>query len=70
MTAQVEWKSLESLIEEFLEDYELYGEDEEGRDACYIPTESDCYMIFDAVMGMLSDPEIVEKLKEVLTDEK
>lgn len=64
------WQTLNELIREFIEDYELLGEDAEGRDAYHTPTEFECYLIHDFVMGMLSDPEIKEKLKEVLTSEK
>ncbi len=48
------WTALaEPLIDEFLEDYEMAGEDEGGRDACYAPTEGERALIKDAVMGLL-----------------
>lgn len=48
------WAALtEPLIDEFLEDYEMVGEDEAGRDACHVPTEGERFLIKDAVMGLL-----------------
>ena len=48
------WAALsEPLIDEFLEDYEMVGEAEDGRDACHAPTEGERFLIKDAVMGLL-----------------
>lgn len=43
----------EAMIDEFLEDYEMIGESEDGRDACYAPNENDKALIKDAVFCLL-----------------
>ncbi len=44
----------EKYIDEYLEDYELFGEDDAGRDCCYTPNENDKALIKDAMMGFTS----------------
>lgn len=54
------WAALtEPLIDEFLEDYEMVGEDEAGRDACHVPTEGERALIKDAIMGLLAEADSV-----------
>jgi len=48
---------LEQIIDGYLEDYELIGEDEAGRDGCYRPTETERGLIKDAFMGLLAHDE-------------
>lgn len=43
----------ESVIDEFLEDYEMIGESEDGLEGCYVPDENDKALIKDAVFGLL-----------------
>ncbi len=45
----------EAEIDEYLEDYEMRGNDEDGRDACHTPTEGERLLIKDAIMGLLAD---------------
>jgi hypothetical protein len=45
----------EQQIDAFLEDYEMVGEAEDGRDACYTPTEGDKVLIKDAFLSLLAD---------------
>lgn len=45
----------EADIDSFLEDYEMRGEAEDGRDTCYTPTEGERFLIKDAIMGLLAD---------------
>jgi hypothetical protein len=49
--------SQERVIDEYLSDYEMIGETEDGRDACYTPTDGDRALIKDAIMGLLSTDE-------------
>jgi hypothetical protein len=50
------WTRLtEERLDSYLEDYEMVGESEDGRDACYTPTEGERHLIKDAVMGFLAD---------------
>ena len=59
------WDAItEPFIDAFLEDYEMCGEDEIGRDACYLPTENDKALIKDAVMGLLHDAEEQARTQE------
>ena len=46
---------LESIIDDYLEDYEMRGEDEDGRDACHTPSDGERFLIKDAIMGLLAD---------------
>lgn len=45
----------ESDIDEFLEEYEMRGEKEDGRDARYVPTDEEKVLIKDAIISFLSD---------------
>jgi hypothetical protein len=48
------WTALtEAFIDEYLADYEMRGEDEDGRDACHKPTDGEQFLIKDAIMGLL-----------------
>lgn len=52
------WNALtEQRLDDFLEDYEMVGESEDGRDACYHPTDGERFLIKDAVMGFLADAD-------------
>jgi len=54
-----DWTAIEAAIHAYVEDYEMVGEDEEGRDGCYTPTETERDIITDAVMGLLADTDFV-----------
>lgn len=41
----------------FLADYELRGEDEDGRDGCYRPNDTERYLIEDFVWGLMEDAD-------------
>ena len=45
----------EPQIDEYLADYEMRGEDEDGRDARHVPSDTDKAVIKDAVMGLLAE---------------
>ncbi len=47
--------SMEQAVDEFLADYEMRGEDAEGRDGCYRPTADELFVIKDAIMGLMAD---------------
>jgi hypothetical protein len=50
------WAALtEAFIDEYLADYEMRGEDEDGRDACHKPTDGEQLLIKDAIMGLLQE---------------
>jgi hypothetical protein len=58
--AAAKWESLtEALVDEYLEDYEMVGEDEQGRDACYTPNDREKALIKDFVMGLFQEAELV-----------
>lgn len=53
------WRALtEAALDEYLEDYETRGEDEDGCDACHVPSEAEKFVIKDAIMGFLADAEM------------
>lgn len=47
----------EANIDAYLEDYEMRGEDEAGRDGSYTPTEGDRALIKDFVFGLLAEAQ-------------
>ena len=49
--------NLEVIIDAFIEDYEMIGETEDGRDACHTPTEGERALIKDAICGLLVDTD-------------
>lgn len=42
----------EAQIDDYIEDYEMRGEDADGRDACHTPTADERALIKDAIMGL------------------
>jgi hypothetical protein len=54
-----DWRKIHEAIDLYLEDYELRGEDENGAEGCYTPTDMDRYMISDAINGLFSDDEFM-----------
>lgn len=61
----------EAEIDEYLEDYEMRGNDEDGRDACHTPTEGERLLIKDAIMGLLADTRPAPAAQAVpMTDEQ
>lgn len=52
----------DQIAQEYVADYEMCGEDEEGRDGVYNPTDVERYMILDAVRGLLAEPEFIAAL--------
>ena len=49
--------NLEVIIDAFIEDYEMVGETEDGRDACHTPTDGERALIKDAICGLLADTD-------------
>lgn len=47
----------EAMVDKFLEDYEMRGEDEQGRDACHAPSEGERVLIKDAIMGLFAEAD-------------
>lgn len=54
-----DWSTIDAAIREYLDNYELIGEDDSGADACYTPTERELYLIYDAINGLLADENFV-----------
>lgn len=54
-----DWSVIDAAIREYLDDYELIGEDDAGADAYYTPTERELYLIYDAINGLLADDSFV-----------
>lgn len=48
---------LEKVIDDYIEDYEMVGESEDGRDAIYTTTENDKALLKDAILGLLVDTD-------------
>ncbi len=60
---QVNWPAVEARISEFVGEYEMVGEDEQGRDGRYTPNESERALILDAMHGALADAELMALLR-------
>lgn len=52
-------QNVDQIVDEYIQEYELRGEDEEGRDGVYSPNETERYMIADAIYGLLAEPEFI-----------
>lgn len=56
-TTRPDGDDLEKIIDDYLEDYEMIGEDEAGREGWYTPTERERAIAKDAIMGLLAHDE-------------
>jgi hypothetical protein len=61
--APLDWTKIEAAIHAYVEDYEMLGEDDSGRDGCYSPTETERGLITDAIMGLLADDDFMAALR-------
>ena len=61
----VDWRAVEGRISEFVGEYEMLGEDGQGRDGCYTPNEHERALILDAMHGLLADDELITLLRSV-----
>lgn len=52
----------EVVMQDYVADYEMRGEDPDGRDAIYTPTEGERLLIIDAIRGLLDEPEFIAAL--------
>lgn len=48
---------LEQIVDRYLDEYELIGEDCNGLSGCYTPTDTEKALIKDAICGLLADAE-------------
>jgi len=53
----VDWPAVAEVVREFVDDYQMMGEDEQGREGIYTPNEREKMLILDAVHGLLSDSD-------------
>jgi hypothetical protein len=73
-----DWSTIDAAIREYVNNYELIGEDDAGADACYTPTERERDLIYDAINGLLADESFVaaisapqaEPKRELTADER
>lgn len=52
----IDWTAFEMAVQEYIDDYEMAGETEDGRDAYYAPNENDKALLLDAFMGFDFSP--------------
>lgn len=57
-----EWTAIDAAIREYVNDYELIGEDDAGADASYRPTQRERVLIYDAINGLLADERVMSLL--------
>ena len=61
-TRKPDFARAEQVMQDYVADYEMRGEDQDGRDAIYTPTEGERLLIIDAIRGLLAEPEFVAAL--------
>lgn len=52
----------EQVVQDYVADYEMRGEDSLGQDASYIPTQRERVLIVDALHGLLAEPAFIVAL--------
>lgn len=61
-TRKPDFARAEQVMQDYVSDYEMRGEDQDGRDAIYAPTEGERLLIIDAIRGLLAEPEFLAAL--------
>lgn len=61
-TITQDWRAIEKFTDEFIDDYEMRGESEDGRDACYQPNDGDKALMRDMLAGLFAEPEFIRLL--------
>jgi len=56
-SAAMKVDEIEQIIDEYVDDYELHGENEAGMSGVHTPTETERYMLKDAILGLLAHTE-------------
>lgn len=57
--------ALDAYVTDYLESYEMLGENEQGMCSCYTPTEQESMLIEDAVNGLLADEGFIDLIAAV-----
>ena len=57
-----DWVKIECFVDEFVHDYEMVGETQDGQDACYQPNDNDRALLRDCIAGLLSEPKFLAML--------
>lgn len=52
-------EAVDRVVTEYLSEFEARGEDEQGREGDYTPTDAELALITDAVAGLIADPAFV-----------
>ena len=58
----LDWKKIESFVDEFVDGYQMIGESEDGRDGCYTPNVNDHALLRDCIAGLLAEDEFLALL--------
>jgi hypothetical protein len=61
-TRKPDFARAEQVVQDYVADYEMRGEDSLGQDASYIPTERERVLIVDAIHGLLAEPAFIVAL--------
>lgn len=59
----IDWRAVETAIDEYVDGYEMIGEDESGRDGSYTTNGDERALINDAIHGLLADREFMSLLR-------
>jgi hypothetical protein len=63
------WAPIYKAIDDFVEDYEMYCESEDGHEGFYTPTTDERYMIKDAIMDLLADANWLRAVQKLSMSE-
>ncbi|GAA5231796.1 hypothetical protein FOZ76_14640 [Verticiella sediminum] len=58
-----DWQAIETFIDEYVQDYEMIGEDESGRAGYCTPNERERALILDAIHGLVADDAFVRLVR-------
>lgn len=61
-TRKPDFARAEQVMQDYVADYEMHGEDSLEQDACHIPTERERVLFVDAIHGLLAEPEFIAAL--------
>lgn len=56
--------SVQTFADEYVDSYEMYCEDDEGREGVYTPNEREKMILTDAVNGLISDEDFLRRCRD------
>jgi hypothetical protein len=57
-----DWESVDKVVDDYVDNYEMYGETDDGRDCTYSPNDRERMLIRGAIVGLIADNEFCSAL--------